>query len=1045
MDVQLAIKTAQWFFLDNLNDGVAIFTQDGTFVYANPSAKELLPLPTHISTLRDIYEENASYEAWETWERLLTSTHDIYLKTNLGYLFVQSRLAQWDGRDVVQLILNASPYTDVLPNEQSPEMLHAYIEELRRENRRLSRHSEQVEYLTVISEASQKFSHSDSALHVLTTLGESMLRLVNGFGYSVYLWEQEQTFVSLALDYVHLPQQQLRTDIGQYEVVYHRILKQLLDENTLLVLESGRSLPGTPIWSQSSVSHYVILLSLFVGGRPYGVLALGLNGYQNELDEHAIQFLATQVNQASVALEKAQLFSNVREREQFLESLGRVSLAINGTLNYAKVLQLICHESREIFGVDGAYIWQMRDGDSQEFVGIAANGLGDDGFAGLTMANDDDHLFVHYVSATGKSVYINNMERNRDYTLRIPDADSVKAVLGSPLIRQGVTIGVLLLVSREKSDMFGSHHLANADSFAVQAAIALRNADLVTRLRTINDDLDRRVASRTKDLGSERDRFQTLLRINNELASTLDEDRVLTRALELVNDAVQASHGTILLIDGTSNDLIYRGVLGPDLVALQGQPSGLKKSDSVVGWIIEHEEPILIHDFESDGRWPERPLLGQGRSLLGAPLLFNQEVIGAMILWHDEPRMFTNEQLRLVTGAATQFSTMLYNAHLYQLVSSQAGRLSGMLRTEQVGAAKNQAMLESIADGVLVSDENGTIIIANDALADILAMPKHRALGRDVAEFSGLYGMSDGVWHETIQAWAVGDSPTSRQSLEDTMSLDDDNKIVRVHLAPVFVDGVFFGTVSIFRDITKDVEVDRVKTEFVSTVSHELRTPLTSIKGYTDLMLMGATGPLVDGATQYLQVIKNNADRLQELVNDLLDISRIETGKTELNLRPMDVGQVIKRVVNEHLTGRIKHDEKDILAIVELDDSLPLVNADEKRVTQIITNLVDNAFNYTPEGGRITISAVRDKSFVTVSVIDTGIGMSQEVQDKIFERFYRSDDYRVQRVSGTGLGLAIVKSLVEMHGGKLDVKSVIGTGSTFRFNLPQVIEEGQLI
>ncbi len=1045
MDIPLTTKTKEWFFLDNLNEGVVVLRLTGDLEYANLSANELLQLPEQTKNLRDIYHENATHERWDAWARLLTPPHDCYLKTNLGYLFIQAKSVVREDETFIQLILNGSPYTDVLPSEQSPEQLHAYIESLRRENRRLMQHSNQVEYLTIISEASQGFSHSGDARHILQTLGESMTRMANGFGYSFYLWDETQSFLTLEIDCIQLPEKAVRFVVDRYPLAQYRMFRQLLEEHTLLVLESGAGLPGSPLWSQPAVPHNVILLSLFVAGRPYGVLALGLTGNQNELTEHLIQFMATQINQSSVALEKAELFKSAKEREQFLESLGRVSLAINGTLELSKVLQLICHESREIFGVTDVYIWQKRAGEKHEFVGIAAEGLGDDQFVGLTIADDDDHLLAHHVAKSGKSFYINQVGETDDFTMRIPHPETVQAVLGAPLVRQDETIGVLLLINRDANIIFTDRHLINADSFAVQVAIALRNASLVTSLRQVNEELDQRVASRTHDLGLERDRFQTLLRINNELASTLDEDRVLMRALELVNDVVQAAHAAIVLIDGTTNDLVYRGIFGEELVGLEGQPTGLKKTDGVVGWIIDQLQPILVHDLEADSRWPERPMLGDGRSLIGAPLLFNQNVIGAMIFWHREPSAFDAEQLRLVEGAATQFSTTLYNAHLYQLVSSQAGRLSSMLRTEQVNAAKNQSVLESIADGVLVSDENGTVIVVNDALADILGMAKHNLLGRDVAELSGLYSIAGDAWGETIQTWAAGDSPTSRQSLEDTMSLADENKMVRVHLAPVFVDGKFFGTVSIFRDITKDVEVDRVKTEFVSTVSHELRTPLTSIKGYTDLLLMGATGPIGEGPSRYLQVIKNNADRLQELVNDLLDISRIETGRTELDARPLDVTSIIKQVVNDHLQGRVQHEKKQIETKIAVADSLPLANADHKRVTQIVTNLVDNAFNYTPEDGCITVSAGYDEEYVFVSISDTGIGISPEVMEKIFDRFYRSDDHRVQRVSGTGLGLAIVKSLVEMHGGQLTVESAVGEGSTFRFNLPKVIEEGQLI
>jgi signal transduction histidine kinase len=236
-----------------------------------------------------------------------------------------------------------------------------------------------------------------------------------------------------------------------------------------------------------------------------------------------------------------------------------------------------------------------------------------------------------------------------------------------------------------------------------------------------------------------------------------------------------------------------------------------------------------------------------------------------------------------------------------------------------------------------------------------------------------------------------------------------------------------------------------MKNEFVSTVSHELRTPMTSIKGYADLILMGAAGPMSDPQVRYMQVIKNNADRLSMLVNDLLDISRIETGKTELDLRPLDVPQIIEQVVEGHLRGRIEHDDKPMEVQTENAPALPLVNADHARETQVLTNLLDNAFHYTPENGKIAVRVRANGDYVFISVSDNGIGISKENQKKIFDRFFRAEDSDVQKIAGTGLGLSIVHSLIEMHGGNIEVQSTPGEGSTFTFNLPLVTEDKDII
>jgi signal transduction histidine kinase len=466
----------------------------------------------------------------------------------------------------------------------------------------------------------------------------------------------------------------------------------------------------------------------------------------------------------------------------------------------------------------------------------------------------------------------------------------------------------------------------------------------------------------------------------------------------------------------------------------------MMRNEGLAGWMVENRSAVIVHDTHNDPRWLERETSLKHSSVLGVPLILNEEVIGVLMMFHEKANVFTGQQLDLVEAAAVQVAHAINNASLYKLIFEQAEQLGGMLRTEIIQKANLEAILESIADGVIVADNQNKVDIANLPACNILDIPRNQLLGKSINELLGLYGHFGESWIHTINDWANNADRIEQWTyLADQLVIED--KFVSVHLSPVLSDNQFYGTVSIFRDITKEVEVDKLKSEFVSTVSHELRTPMTSIKGYADLMLMGAAGTMTDPQIRYLQVIKNNADRLHMLVNDLLDISRIETGKTGLDLRPLDIPQIIAQVVDGHLHGRIQHEARSLNVTTEIAPSLPLVNADHARITQVLTNLLDNALNYTPDDGQITIMAKATHSYVHISVKDTGIGISKENQEKIFDRFYRAEDSEVQRIPGTGLGLAIVRSLIDMHGGRLKVESELGKGSTFTFNLPVVIED----
>jgi signal transduction histidine kinase len=260
---------------------------------------------------------------------------------------------------------------------------------------------------------------------------------------------------------------------------------------------------------------------------------------------------------------------------------------------------------------------------------------------------------------------------------------------------------------------------------------------------------------------------------------------------------------------------------------------------------------------------------------------------------------------------------------------------------------------------------------------------------------------------------------------------------VSVHLAPVFWRQEFLGTVSIFRDITSQVQVDRLKSEFVANVSHELRTPMTSIKGYVEIMLMGATGELNPQQTHFLEIVKSNTQRLSVLVNDLLDVSRIEAGRLTLNLQPLDIQEIAKDVISD-MQRRAKEENRRMDFVLEVPNRLPFALGDNERVRQVLGNLISNGLNYTTDDGCVKVTITEVNNQIQVDVQDNGIGIDIREQRRIFERFYRGEDPLVLASAGFGLGLSIAKNLIEMHGGKLWFVSsgIRGEGSTFSFTLP---------
>jgi PAS domain S-box-containing protein len=379
------------------------------------------------------------------------------------------------------------------------------------------------------------------------------------------------------------------------------------------------------------------------------------------------------------------------------------------------------------------------------------------------------------------------------------------------------------------------------------------------------------------------------------------------------------------------------------------------------------------------------------------------------------------------------------NARLYELIRDQAERLGLMLRNQQEEASRSQAILESVADGVLVTSAENRISFANTSVQHILGPAAAELLGQPLEKFSALFGDPGQPWVSAIHRWAdspalyaAGDTYAERVELENS-------RIALIHLAPVILEDDFLGTVSILRDITHEVEVDRLKSEFVATVSHELRTPMTAIKGYVEMLMMGAVGAVNENQAHFLEIVRNNIDRLNSLVGDLLDVSRIESGKVTLVPEPLDMRQLTEEALAE-MRQKAGQDKKSMTFSFRAPKVLPNVSADPERVRQILRTLLDNAYHYTPENGEVVV-AMRSgprRSGIQVEVTDNGIGISEADQARVFDRFFRGENPLVLATPGTGLGLSIARQLVEMHGGTIAVQSdaVEGHGSVFSFTLP---------
>jgi PAS domain S-box-containing protein len=806
--------------------------------------------------------------------------------------------------------------------------------------------------------------------------------------------------------------------------------------------ESGPREPGR--WHPRDL---LIVPLVGSGGDVKGVISLDAPRDGLVPDRSTVEAVEVFAAQAAVAIENAQMVEMLQRRASVLALFNEISQSATAKLALDEVLDDVVEMAPRLLSCDHGSIF-LRNGDDGRYAPRAVYGAGFGDASSLAFAPGQG--LVGRVAETGLPLTVDEADGNRGLFLA-SDLDLQTAALTPMTV--GDEVAGVLCVAREEPDDFAPAEVAMLSALADQVSVAVDNARLFEEVRSFSQELERRVEERTEELAAameelaeERDRVEALYRITSQLSASLDLDHVLSKAMSSILDAVGADRAETLLMDSQSGRLVVRAAVGGAVdLPPGGKPTGFRRGEGLAGWVIEQRAMAIVPELAEDERWIE-PDRGADpfRSALAVPLVASGQALGTILLLDRAADYFREKHLRLLKTAAVQIAQAINNAELYAVIREQAERLGNMLKAQQIESTKSQAILEGVADGVMVTDAEGQVVLFNAAAERILGLPREEAMGRTTREMLGLYGSQAQDWMETVAEWM--EQPGSYRSGDFLAAqLETEDRVVSVHLAPVLMGASdslpeFLGTVSVFRDVTAEVEADRAKTEFVSMVSHELRKPMTSIKGYADLLLMGSVGPLTDGQERFLSIVRSNVDRLTTLVNDLLDISRIESGRLELSPEPIDVSETVADVA---ASIEARAEEKGIDLRLEVPPDLPTVRADPDRVAQILNNLVGNACQYTPSGGNVVVSAETTDGMLELTVRDTGIGISAEDRRKVFDRFFRADNPDVQSTSGTGLGLPIVKSLVGLHGGEIWVESEPGEGSAFTFTLP-VVEAQEL-
>jgi PAS domain S-box-containing protein len=504
-----------------------------------------------------------------------------------------------------------------------------------------------------------------------------------------------------------------------------------------------------------------------------------------------------------------------------------------------------------------------------------------------------------------------------------------------------------------------------------------------------------------------------LLEISRAMTSRLNVNDVLRLILQQSAEILNGQAALVALVEPDGKYHVRQAYGIPDPLLNQLEPL-LRKTEKLEEAVETLEENLVsVAQRLGLGLW----------QVVSLPLKVDgDEFLGALYVFRMYGGEFTRNDRKLLESFADQAAIAVNNARLYEQLAQEKRRLD--------------AILEFSADGVVIMDAAHHILMFNQIMSRLIGVPAEEAVGKKFEEVLILARKSAGTTLEEAEAqgWPLVGSATPLFVEGELSKRAGGTVSVDITFAALFDrEGRLVNIIADVHDLTRFRQAEEMKNTFISSVSHELKTPVALIKGYASTMRRADAHWTKEVVGDSLQVIEEEADRLTELIENLLDASRAQAGRFKLTPVELDIDELVVKVAKKYQAQGKSH---KIIADVAPD--MPLVLADEARITQVLSNLISNAIKYSPEGGEIRIAGQTHPNEVVISVSDQGMGIAMEDQGKLFNSFYRTEVATRRGIAGTGLGLYLSRVIIESHGGRIWVESNGKRGSTFSFSLPRV-------
>jgi len=750
------------------------------------------------------------------------------------------------------------------------------------------------------------------------------------------------------------------------------------------------------------VVQTVMSVPLLVRDRLVGVIAVVHRDEGHTFTEGDQRLLDLFARQAAVAVENARLFTAEHERGDELAAVLDTMADLAGELDLAVVLNMLLERATRLLGVTGGEL-AMMDERTGDLLIAASHNMGVDA-VGTRMATGEGAMGR---VALFREPLIIPRYQEWEHRLKTYVTETVQTVMAAPLMIGQRLVGVMATVHSDPARAFGPEDLRRLNLFAPQAAIAIENARLFTAER------------------SRAEEQKALLDTMKDLSSQLELGRVLQAVLERAVSLLGVTGGELAIFDAEAREL---EIVASHSMGQSSVGARMGMGEGAMGRVAETHEPLLIPRYQD---WEHRsPSYTQDtvQTVMASPLLMGSQLVGVIATVHSDPeRAFDEEDLRLLSLFAPQAAIAIENARLYATAEQRQQYFHELVLNNPVA--------------IVTLNQDFRIIDCNPAFERLFGYRKSEVLGKDLDPLVSTEETRTEAAQNSDRALGGGVvKGIGKRRRKDGTPLE-----VEYAGVPVVVGGRQVGVMALYHDVTELLEARRgaeaaneAKSQFLANMSHELRTPLNAIIGYSEMLQEEAEEADQDQFIPDLSKIHTAGRHLLSLINDILDLSKIEAGKTELYLETFDLKILMEDV---DATVRPLVQKNGNVLEVDLPEGIGAMRADITKVRQVLLNLLSNAAKFTEEG-RIQVRVLSEGDEIHVVVADSGIGMTEKQLGGLFQAFSQADASTSKKYGGTGLGLVISRSFCRMMGGDIAVESEPGKGTTFTVRLPRTVRGG---